>query len=123
MKKCLFPVIILLVFTSCYEKERNCANFKEGRFVFEAMVGTTLETTVFERSETIEIDYFRGKADTSVIRWINDCEYIIKKKNPKNRAEEKSIHIKILETKGNQYTFEYSEVGAAKKQIGTAVKQ
>ena len=30
----------------------------------------------------MEIDYFQGKVDTSSVRWINDCEYIVKKRNP-----------------------------------------
>lgn len=76
----------------------------------------------FVRNDSIEIDFFRGKSDTSSIRWINNCEYIIANKNPKNRAEEKPIHIKILTTKGNTYTFEYGLVGESKKQRGTVVK-
>ena len=86
------------------------------------MVGTQLETTTFKRNDSIEIDYYQGKADTSSIRWINDCEYIVQKINPKNRAEEKAIHMKILTTDNNEYTFEYNIVGQTNKQKGTAVK-
>jgi hypothetical protein len=70
----------------------------------------------------MEVDYFRGKSDTSSVRWINNCEYVLRNKHPKNRSEEKPIHIKILTTKGNTYTFEYGLVGESKKQKGTAVK-
>jgi len=86
------------------------------------MVGTELLTTTFVRNDSIEIDYFRGKADTSSVRWINDCEYIVKKLHPKNRNEEKAIHMKILTTEGNQYTFEYNVVGETRKERGTALK-
>ena len=72
------------------------------------------------RNDSIEIDYFKGKIDTSSIRWINDCEYIVKKLNPRSRAEEKAIHIKILTTRTNEYTFEYCVVGEEKKQKGIA---
>ena len=115
-------IIILLTLISCYQPERNCKKFKNGTFEFKALVGTQLETTTFMRNDSIEIDYYQGKADTSSIRWINDCEYIVKKINPKNRAEEKAIHMKILTTDGDEYTFEYNIVGQTKKQKGTATK-
>lgn len=115
-------IIILHTLISCYQPERNCKKFKNGTFEFKALVGTQLETTTFMRNDSIEIDYYQGKADTSSIRWINDCEYIVKKINPKNRAEEKAIHMKILTTDGDEYTFEYNIVGQTKKQKGTATK-
>lgn len=107
---------------SCYEAERNCTHFKTGTFTYEALVGTEVLTTTFVRNDSIEIDYFKGKADTSSIRWINDCEYIVKKINPKNRSEEKAIHMKILTTEGDSYLFEYNIVGDYKKQKGTVNK-
>jgi len=118
----LFGFLILFGLSSCYEVERDCTNFKTGTFKFEALVGTELLTTSFVRNDSIEIDYFRGKADTSSIRWINDCEYIVKKINPKNRSEEKAIHMKILTTSDNEYLFEYNVVGETQKQKGTVVK-
>ena len=42
---------------------------------------------------------------------MSECECILKKVNPKNLAEEKSIQMKILSTSENQYVFEYSFVG------------
>lgn len=114
--------ILGLSLASCFQQERNCKDFKTGTFTFEALVGTELESTTFERRDSIEIDYFRGKSDTSKIRWINDCEYILEKVNPKNRAEEKAVHMKILSTTSDSYTFEYSIVGQEKKQKGTAKK-
>ena len=105
-------VLTAVLLVSCYETERNCAQFKTGTFRFEAVIGTQIETTTFVRNDSMEIDYFRGNADTSSIRWINDCEYIVQKINPKNRAEKKAVHMKILSTQGNEYTFEYNIVGA-----------
>ena len=115
----LFAVFTLI---ACYQPEKNCKDFKTGTFTFEALVGTKLETTTFVRNDSIEIDYFRGKADTSSIRWINNCEYIVKKLNPKNMAEEKAIHVRIMKTEGNQYSFDYAIVGQSKREKGTAVK-
>ena len=93
-----------------------------GTFEYKALIGTEVLNTTFTRNDTLEIDYFKGKSDTSSIRWINDCEYIVKKINPKNMAEEKAIHMKILTTKGNEYNFEYNIIGDTKKQKGTAKK-
>ncbi len=118
----LFILAFVLLFISCFQPERKCEDFKKGRFTYEAMVGTEVLTTTFVRNDSIEIDYFKGKADTSSIRWINNCEYVLKKLHPKNRVEEKAIHMKILTTKNNQYTFEYNIVGEKQKQRGTAVK-
>jgi len=119
-----FPSLIILVILlhSCYAPERDCTNFKTGTFEFEALIGTEILKTIFTRNDSIEIDYFRGKSDTSSVRWINDCEYIVKKLHPKNRSEEKAIHMKILTTKGNTYTFEYNVVGQDRKEKGTANK-
>ncbi|WP_339610314.1 DNA topoisomerase IV [uncultured Planktosalinus sp.] len=113
-------LIVLISFSSCYNAERNCKDFKTGTFEFEAIVGTEILKTTFVRNDSIEIDYFQGKADTSSVRWINDCEYIVKKLNPKSMAEEKAIHMKILTTDKNTYTFEYNIVGQTKKERGIA---
>ena len=55
------------------------------------------------------------------MRWINDCEYIVKKLRPKNRNEEKAIHMKILTTQGDTYTFEYN-VAADGQGLGLELK-
>ena len=114
-------LLSFLIF-SCYDPERNCQDFKTGTFEYEALIGTEVLTTTFNRNDTLEIDFFKGKSDSSSIRWINDCEYIVKKINAKTMAEEKAIHMKILTTKGNEYNFEYNIVGDTNKQKGTAKK-
>ncbi len=120
-----FRLLILVLFpllSSCYAPQRDCQSFKNGTFQFTATVDGEELTTTFVRQDGMEIDYFQGKSDTSSVRWINDCEYIVKKINPKNRSEEKSVHMKILTTTADSYTFEYSIVGNPKKSKGTAVK-
>ena len=115
-------IFIVISLTSCYEVTRDCADFKTGTFEFEALVGTELTKTTSVRNDSIEIDYYKGVADTSLVRWINTCEYIVTKRNPKNQAEKQAIHMKILSTEGNSYTFEYNIVGEHRKERGTAVK-
>ncbi|RVT71103.1 DNA topoisomerase IV [Flavobacterium sufflavum] len=121
MKK-LILLPLLLIFASCYNAEHNCAAFKTGKFRFEYEVDGVKKVTLFERNDSIEIETFEGKTDTATVRWVNDCEYILKKLHPKNMAEEKSINMKILTTSGNSYTFEFGIVGADEKQKGTVTK-
>ncbi len=116
----LFSCFISL--SGCYESERNCSDFKTGTFEFEALSGTEVYKTTITRNDSIEIDFYQGKSDTSSIRWINDCEYVLKKINPKNQSEKKAIHIKILSTKNDQYTFEFREVGKIKTSKAIAQK-
>lgn len=122
MKK-LFPFLALLALVSCYDAaERNCKDFRTGKFSFEYEIDGVKKTTTFVRTEDQEIDFYEGKSDTSSIRWINDCEYVIQKINPKNMAEKKAIAMKILTTSKNSYTFEFGIVGSAEKQTGTVTK-
>ena len=108
--------------TSCYEMQRNCKDFKTGKFQFDYEINGVNKTATFKRTESIQIETYEGKTDTATIRWVNDCEYILQKKHPKNRAEEKAIAMKILTTSENSYTFEFGMVGVAAKQKGTITK-
>ncbi len=121
MKKIIF-LLPLLSLLSCYKVERNCKDFKTGKFKFDYEVDGVKKTTLFERKDSIEIETFDGKTDTSSIRWVNDCEYILQKTHPKNMAEEKAVLMKILTTSKDSYTFEFGIVGSDQKQRGTVTK-
>lgn len=122
MKKYLIILALPLLLGSCYAPERNCEKFKSGKFTFETYLGGKVTQTTFTRNDTLEVDYYENKADSSSIRWINDCEYIAQKINPKNHQERMALHFKIIKTEGDTYTFEYSLVGETNKQKGTATK-
>lgn len=122
VKRLISLSLLLLLVTACYEQQRNCEKFKVGTFEFQTLLNGELATTTFVRNDSIEIDYFQQKSDTSSIRWINNCECILKNLNPKNRSEEKPLHMKILTTDKDSYTFEYGLVGSTKKEKGTAKK-
>jgi hypothetical protein len=121
MKNILYILIALLV-VSCYTTEHNCKDFKTGKFKFEHEVDGVKKTTFFERNDSIEIETFEGKTDTATVRWISDCEYVLRKKHPKNNQEKSAISMKILTTSKNSYTFEFGMVGIETKQRGTVTK-
>ena len=120
MKK-LIPFLSILLF-SCYQQERKCVDFKTGKFQFEQEIDSVKEVSIFERNDSLQIETFRGKTDTSSVRWINDCEFVLQKINPKGMKEKKAIHMKILTTNEKTYTFEYSYVGETGKQKGVVTK-
>lgn len=115
-----YVLILSLLLSGCYNQERNCSDFRTGSFEFEAVSGTEIFKTTIVRNDSMEIDFFQGKSDTSSIRWINDCEYVITKLHPKNQDEKKAILIKILTTSKDEYTFQFSEVGKTKSSKGLA---
>jgi len=105
--KRFFLLSALLTLVSCYNIERNCKDFKTGTFEFNYTVEGVEKTGRFTRTENLNINYYDGKIDSSSVRWINDCEFVLKTINPKSMAEKDAIHMKILSTDYNSYTFEY----------------
>jgi len=122
MKKIALLGILAITATSCYNVERNCKDFKTGEFQFEYEVDGVKKTSNFVRNDTLEVGTFEGKEYKSTVRWVNDCEYILQRINPKNIAESKAIQMNILSTTENSYTFEFSNIGDSKKQKGTVIK-
>lgn len=114
-----FPLLIL---SSCYEVERKCNDFKTGIFQFDILVNGVEKTTIFERSETLQIETYEGKTDSATVRWVNDCEFVLQKLHPKNIQEKKAISMRIVSTTKNSYTFEFGIIGSDEKQKGIAKK-
>jgi len=121
MKKLLF-LFILSLFSCQKQVECNPKDFKTGKFIFEQMVNGKKEITTFERTEKIQIETYKGRIDTATVRWVNDYEFILQKRKPRNSAEKKAISMRIISTKDKTYIFEYSFVGENKKQTGTVTK-
>lgn len=116
----LLPILFLVV--SCYDQERNCKDFKTGKFEFVQEINGEKKKSVFERTESLQIETFNGKTDTASVRWVNDCEFVLQKLHPKTMQEKKAIAMKILTTNEKGYTFEYAFIGDAKKQRGSVTK-
>ena len=100
-------VFLMLTLASCFEQERNCTDYKTGVFEFSYIQDGQSKTGKFTRSDSLSIDFYEDKVDSASVRWINDCEFILKQINPKTLSEEKPIHMKILSTSKRGYTFEY----------------
>ncbi|MCK0157851.1 hypothetical protein MWU65_11710 [Cellulophaga sp. F20128] len=94
---------LALVLVSCYTPTRNCKDYKTGSFTFEYEIDGVKNTGHFTRDEKYSVEYYENKIDSSTVRWINDCEFILKSLN-----NQSSIHFKILETTATNYTFEYT---------------
>ena len=118
----LLCIGILFVY-SCYIVSRDCKNFHTGTFEFTSVINGEIKTSSFLRIKDLEIENYEGKIDSARIRWVNDCECILTKINPKSNQDKRPVQIKILSTEGNSYTFEYSLVGKSEnKQRGTIKK-
>ena len=114
---------ILVLFISCYSLERDCKPFQQGEFKFTQIINGEIKSSYFTRDSIFEVELFEGKIDTSSIRWVNDCECILTKLNPNNNQEKRPIQIRMISTKGDRYTFEYSLVGDSKnRQRGSIQK-
>ena len=118
----IYSILILTLLTSCDKQERNCTDFKTGKFEFTQEIDGKKQTSTFERTEKLQIETFNKKTDTASVRWVNDCEFVLEKLHPKNMQEKKAISMKILSTKDKTNIFEYSFVGEAKKQQGPVTK-
>lgn len=121
MKKIVL-LLPLLALVSCYDVKRDCKDFKTGKFISEIKINGEKKATTSIRTDSLVIETYEGKTDTASIRWVNDCEYVLQKLHPKNRAEKQSIAIKILTTSEKTYTFEFGIVGSDSKQKGTATQ-
>ena len=117
-----YPLVFFFLLFSCYQPERDCERFRNGTFEFTTSLNGEAVTTTFVRRDTLEVDYFQGKADSSSIRWINNCEFVVQKLNPRSQAEKQAILMKILSTTENSYTFEYGLIGQPPTGRGTAIK-
>ena len=103
-------LFILFLLTSCYSVDRDCENFKMGEFEFTYKLNDTIQRSSFTRTLDYEIEEFNSVIDSSSISWVNDCEFVLTKVNPKTNQEKRPVRIKIIRTYENSYDFEYSSV-------------
>ena len=56
------------------------------------------------------IEEYNGVIDSSKISWVNNCEFILTKLNPRTNQEKRPVKVKILRTYEDSYDFEYSNI-------------
>tara|TARA_R110000744_G_scaffold60864_3_gene125997 strand:+ start:664 stop:1041 length:378 start_codon:yes stop_codon:yes gene_type:complete len=122
VKKIFTLIITCLLFSSCYQPERDCKNYKTGSFKFTYELGEIVKEGEFTRDEKYSVDYYENKIDSATVRWFNDCEFVLQDLNSKT-----AIHYKIISTTDSSYTFQYkSAVKNPNKELivktGTAFK-
>tara|TARA_B100000900_G_scaffold68048_1_gene53292 strand:+ start:5212 stop:5604 length:393 start_codon:yes stop_codon:yes gene_type:complete len=118
------PLFFILIMNfSCSLPERDCQNFRSGKFYSETMVeGIKYKSTFWRNNTNIQIEEFEGKLDSSNVRWVNNCEMVLSPINPRSIKEKKNILIKILSTTDTSYTYEYSYLGENIKLKAKAIK-
>ena len=122
MSKKIILLLFIILLASCGKQECNCSDFKTGTFEFTQKINGKTHTSTTIRTDSLQIETYNGKTDTASVRWVNDCEFVLRKLHPKTMNERKVISIIIVSTIEKGYTFDYSFVGDAKKQRGTVTK-
>lgn len=122
VKKISILIISCLLFSSCYQPERDCEKYKTGSFKFTYELGDIVKEGKFTRDEKYSVDYYENKIDSATVRWFNDCEFVLQDIHSKT-----AIHYKIISTTDSSYTFQYkSAVKDPNKELivktGTAFK-
>lgn len=113
---------LLLLCLSCYSPQRDCKAYRTGTFRFDYELDGVLKSGTFTRKDTYSIEFFENRTDSAAVKWINDCEFVLRPLDKKA-----AIHYKIITTTDSSYTFEYKRaVKDPKKKLivkkGTAIK-
>ena len=120
MNKYLIIILSLLLF-SCQEKPKTKPNnFKTGKY--KTVLEYKNTTSYAKRNDSIQIETYENKNDTFHIKWVNNFEYILLKKNPKTLIDSTPFHVKITAIKKDSYSFNAYYKGSKFKQKGTAFK-
>lgn len=102
LKKIIALLSIGLFFSSCYSPERNCKDYKTGKFKFTYELNGIKKEGKFIRDNKFSVDYYEDKIDSASIRWYNDCEFVLQDLKSKI-----AIQYKIISTTDSSYTFQY----------------
>lgn len=114
-------LILVFILVSCNEApESPRNNFRIGKY--KTILEDNAITSFAERNDSIQIETYDNKKDTFTIRWINNFEYILLKKNPKSKLDSTPFHVKITAVRKNSYDFRAFYKGSNFKQKGKAIK-
>ena len=113
-------IVVLFIFCfagfSCVQKPSCvCTQFHDGTYLSVQTVNGTKDTTRIVRKGNEQIETYHGHKDTAVIRWVNDCELIVRPKHPHSMEDRKALSMKIIRTDINSCLVRYSYVGESKE--------
>ncbi len=113
--------LTILLLISC-NKSTNLTpkELRHGRF--KTIIKDGDYTSIAFRNDSIQIETFNHKIDTFYIKWKNNFEYSLTKKNPKTNLDKKEFIVKITGIKEKSYTFSAFFKGSNYKQKGKALK-
>ncbi|WP_431163236.1 hypothetical protein [Flagellimonas beolgyonensis] len=106
MKK-VFLFLLLLTFISCNHQDKNCADFKTGKFKY--VLKDRPELIIRSDSSQIEINPVTKIEIYSKLIWKSDCEYVMVYDKILNAPEDVSdmigqkINVEIIETNNKGY--------------------
>jgi len=125
MKRAMLLVVLGWGMLSCVDQpQRNCMQHQTGEYWVIIEQNGEADSSLILRSEETQIEVYQQKRDTSYVRWLNDCEFVLQMANPRNRQEEKALRFKILTTTDSSYAFEYSYVNSKNRALqGMAIKK
>ena len=104
-------LVLLVCLSSCVEQpQRNCKDHHTGDYWVIIEQNGKKDSTLISRTEELQIEEYQQRRDTSYVRWLNDCEFVLRMANPKNKQEEKPLRFKIVSSDETSYAFEYSLV-------------
>lgn len=117
----IYIIFALIYLVSCQQQTRNCNDYRTGLFKV-AKVDSLISETLIECTENYQIETFEQyykrdfngnlvktlekHQDTFSINWVNNCEFVLKKKHPINKFERKAFFVKILTTTDESYYFQ-----------------
>ncbi|MCF6298017.1 MAG: DNA topoisomerase IV [Flavobacteriaceae bacterium] len=120
MKKKIF-ILFALFLVSCIDKpDTKPNNFKIGEF--KTILEDKEISSFAKRNDSIQIETYNNRRDTFYIKWVDNFEYILIKKNPKTLLDSTPFHVKITGIKKKSYTFNAYYKGSKFKQKGTSTK-
>jgi hypothetical protein len=95
-------------------------DFRNGKF--KTVLDDRETISYATRTDTFQIEEYNDIKDTFLIRWIDQFEYVLVKKNPKTLLDSTPFHVKITSVKKNKYSFSAYYKGSNFKQKGSAEK-
>jgi hypothetical protein len=122
-RKIVLSLLLATVLHSCLQNpSRDCLKHKNGYYKFGFEYNGKIMTSFFKRDQGLGVEVFNEKIDSSSIKWINDCEFILTKLKPQNNSEKNPVNIRIVSTTDSSYVFSFKNAIRKNNQSQEVVK-